>query len=1113
MSTTKKPTGLTITRSGMTFALEWKIADEDYGAGQQLQYKTNLMKKWTEISVGTKTVKKTLTLSAADYYPTTAKKLDTVSFRVRGKRKKYTQTKNKVKTTYTPDWSSWSDKTFTTKLPLNPTIEEELDSQYSNVTTFSWSVSNDTTSTRIAKDFEYQSRLVKECTETDGSKISWKSDKLGWKSGTGTTGSGTATGSVTITEDTTLLAAASYTRWVRVRVRGAKGASDWKYKKHVYASTYKASVKDTTATTSGGSTTVTTEWTAQNNAAHPIDVTTVEYLIATPAAGLAVPAGASWTTAQTSKDTKGTDTAKFTIGTTVGTDQCLWIRVNTQHDGNIKYGTPQLVKCGKLTAPSNLSVSTNGTTFRATVTATNNSAVPDSRIAIIFRQAGQKDKIIGIIAHGSTSATVQCPTWESANDISFGVFAFQGSDTHSTNSGSVNTYTLTKNMESAKVYSGGTVPSEPTNLSFEKSETEGEVILSWTWSWTQADIAEISWSQNENAWESTDEPQTYTITSLNANRWRVSGLETGTTWYFKVRLIKANGDDLTYGPYSSTLAVDLTSAPDKPVMDLSDAVITAGGNLTASWVYVTTDNTPQAYAAICEATISGGTVTYGNVIAHETGAQHVTIDAAEAGWAVNTEHYLCVQVTSESGKVSEWSDPVAVTVAEAPSCVISQTSLGTQTIVYNYQPSVSTTVVGGSASDLLINADTFAQMFNYTPGTHYFAVKDGRWTYNGTESNNNVIGYGKVGYMKLWDEEIDPMDYGIYTNSQKATIKVVLTTDPIYVTERVLTVMPLTLTVTGAGSGGITTVVIERAEEYQMLRPDGDPTDGYEGETVAVFRQTGDAQITIEDLIGALDDGAHYRIIAMTEDGVGQTATASIEFAVRWAHQAGIPDGSESKYGLVMFISPEAPTEYASGDVCDIYRISADKPELIVEGGTFGTVYVDPYPAIGEGVGHRIVHRTKNGDYITAENKPAWTDLIDEAIIDEYSIIVDFNGRQAILPYDVNLSNRWSKDFKVTKYLGGSQQGDWNPTPSRTATYTTALIADDDVDTIRTIRELADFSGICHIRTPEGSSYACNIDVTENKNYSEWDKVSYTLTATRVDPEQLDGQTFEEWSS
>ena len=1112
MSATKKPTGLSITRSGMTFALEWKIADQDHGAGQQLQYKTNLMKSWSTISVGTKTVKKTLSLSAADYYPTTSKKLDTISFRVRGKRKKYSVTKNNVKTTYTPDWSAWSEKTFTTKLPLNPDITAELDDEHSNITKFSWSLNNDTTSARIVRDFEYQSVLVKECTETDGSKLSWKSSKLGWKTGTGSAGSGTATGSVTITEDTTLLAAASYTRWVRVRARGAKGASDWKYRKHVYARTYQANVKEATATASGGSTTVTTEWTAKSGAAHPIDVTTVEYLIATPAAGLAVPTGASWTEASTSKDTAGTDTAKFTIGTTVGLDQCLWIRVNTQHDGNIKYGKPELVKCGKLTAPSGLSVQTNASTHRATVTATNNSAVPDSRLAIIFRQAGKKDKIVGIIAHGSTSATVQCPSWASANDISFGVFAFQGSDTHSTNSASVNTYTLTKNMESSKTYSGGTVPSEPASVLYEKSDTEGEVILSWTWSWTQADVAEISWSRNMNAWESTDEPQSYTITSIEQNRWRVSGLETGTTWFFRVRLIKTNGEEMTYGPYSDVVAVDLTSAPDKPVLDLSDAVITADGNVTASWVYVTTDNTPQAYAAICEATVNGDTVTHGTVIAHETSAQHITIDAVEAGWAVNTEHLLCVQVTSESGKVSEWSDPVSIQIAEAPTCAITQTSLGTQTIVYNYQPEVSATVVGGSAPDLLINADTFAQNFGYTPGTHYFAVKDGRWTYNGTESNNNVIGYGKVGYMKLWDDEIDPMDYGIYTNSQKATIKVVLTTDPIYITENVLTVMPLTLTVTGAGSGGTTTVVIERAEEYQMLRPDGDPTDGYEGETIAVVRQTGEGQITIEDLIGALDDGAHYRIVAMTEDGVGQTATASIEFAVRWAHQAGIPDGSESKYGLVMFISPEAPEEYAAGDVCDIYRISADKPELIVEGGSFGTVYVDPYPAIGEGVGHRIVHRTKNGDYITAENKPAWIDLVDEAVIDEYSIIVDFAGRQAILPYDMTLSSKWAKDFKVTKYLGGSQQGDWNPTPSRTASYSTALIADDDVDTIRMVRELAAYSGICHIRTPEGSSYACNIDVSENKNYSEWDKVSYTLTVTRVDPEQLDGQTFEEWS-
>jgi len=1133
--TTKKPTGLTITRNGNKFTFEWKIADKDYEAGQQLEwyleaknYESTLgtatdtgtignantgmigTSKWNPISISKTTTKKTVSIDLADYFPTVEVKFKYIIFRVRGRRKQYSEGSGDKRKTYTPDWSAWSSKTWTPDAPSVPSLKAELSSDYANVTKFTWSLNNDITLPKMLYDFQWQSRLVKDCTETDGSKLSWSSTKLGWQSGTDRASSGSASGSKTITEDTTLLAGGSYTRWLRVRARGAAGKSEWKYSKHVYAQTNKAKISDTSVTSSGGTTTVTTEWTAQSNAAHPIDATTVEYFIGTPAVGLAVPQGASWTEANVSKDTKGTDTAKFTIGNTVGLDQCLWVRVKTEHDSNMKYSNPELTKCGKLTAPTNLSVTPNSSTYRAVVTAQNNSAVPDSKLAIIFRQKDQKDKYIGIIAHGETSATVQCPEWESVNDISFGVVAYQGSE-NSTKKGDLYTYKLEANMHSDKVFDGGTVPGEPTNVTCTQTETKGEVALKWGWSWTQANSAEISWSQNPNAWESTAEPQTYTITNLNEGFWRVSGLETGVTWYFRVRLANINNDTASYGPYSDAVSMDLASAPAVPVLTLSDGVIAKDSSVTAAWVYVTTDDTPQAFAEICQLETVNNQLSYANIIAHVTGDQHISIDAAEAGWTAGNSYDLCVRVMSESGKESEWSDPVTIHVAEPLTCSIEATSLVEQTIVIDYNAETEAETIAGDFTDLLINADTFAAAFNYTPGTYAFIIREGVWKYM---PGGNIVGFGRVGYMTLDDPvDIDPQDFGMYASETTGAFAVTLTTDPETVTINTLTEMPLTATVEGAGDGGTTTLIIERLYEYQMERPDGDPRDGYEGETIAIVTQTGEDPMTVTDLIGALDDGAYYRLIAMVEDDMGQTASESIDFVVRWDHQAGMPDGAVSTNGMVCAITPIAPEEYDDGDVCDIYRISVDKPELIVKDGEFGTVYIDPYPAIGEGRGYRIVHRTINGDYITATNQPAWTDLIDKAVIEEYSIIIDFAGETAILPFNINLTNHWNKDFKVTSYLGGAQQGDWNPVSTRTATYTVVLLADTDGDKIAILRKLADYHGICHIRTPEGSSYACNINISENNVFSDGYKVNYTITATRIDPETLDGLTFEEWSS
>ena len=302
-----------------------------------------------------------------------------------------------------------------------------------------------------------------------------------------------------------------------------------------------------------------------------------------------------------------------------------------------------------------------------------------------------------------------------------------------------------------------------------------------------------------------------------------------------------------------------------------------------------------------------------------------------------------------------------------------------------------------------------------------------------------------------------------------------------------------------------------------MDRPDESDFDGFAGETVALFSQTGEGSITLEreDLIGTLDDGASYRLVATVKDSLGQSNTESIDFEVHWAHQAVKPLGTAVISDTVALITPQAPQGFMDGDSCDIYRLSADRPELIVSGGIFGVTYVDPYPAIGEFGGHRIVYRTADGDYITAENEIAWLDITaeDGDCLDLVSSLIDFDGEQIEFRYDVTHSNAWEKDFKETRYLGGSVAGDWNKAIGRTATMKGSAVTIRDQATMKQFRRLAVYPGICHIRTVDGSSFACDIQVTEDRNYDQNTiRADYNLSVTRVDPEELDGLTLAEWT-
>lgn len=1020
MAATKQPSGVAVARTAyLSFQCSWKINDDNYGAGHQLQWRINNTGKWKTVALQPTTTGKKINLTSTDFFPHKNKFIKVFTFRVRGKRNPVTIDGKTTKY----DWSAWSEKSFNLFAPKKPKLTATLSDKYTNITNFAWTTEVDNTKGHYPfVNNEYQSILVRASNETDGSKLAWNSSNLDWRTGTLT-----ANNNTDITEDTALLATDSYTRWMRIRSRGAgagdgkKGVSDWRYAKHVYATPFAPVITDVKSSVPmSGVTDCSVDWTAQADAAHPVDFTTVKWAIDTPVADVGCPSTASWNDGPTLRDTSGSAKAAFSVAAQMGLDECLWVRVENTHDTNVSRSGDKLVAAGSLTAPSALSVATDDSTFMATVTATNNSAVPDSHLAVVYRDSDTDAFVAGIIEHGSSSVTIQCPGW-TGKTVDFGVYAFQGDYTAVTRADGVSEYNIVPNMTSTEVWRGGTLPQAPTNVTAEQTETSGEVLLRWDWNWQEADIAELSWSTNINAWESTDEPDTYTITNLHAAKWRISGLNTGEIWYFRVRLATAGADENTYGPYSPIVSVDLSSAPNVPILQLTDGVIPEDGRVTASWQYISTDGTQQMFAEVCECTVNGTAITYGDILATAQGESHVTLSAQEAGWNTGSYHYIAVRVMSESNHVSGWSDPVPVIIADPVTCEITQTSL------------------------------------------------------------NNITIEDDDGETRTVDA---------------------------------LEAMPLTLTVTGAGEGGTTTVVIERAETYMIERPDESHFNGYEGETIAIYTQSGEAQITIDELIGSLDDGAAYRIIATVRDSYGQSNEQMIDFEVHWSHKASDITGTAAvdNTELISVLSAAQPLGYATGDTFDIYRLSADLPVLIVEDGAFDTEYVDPYPSIGEHGGYRFVYKTINGDYITADDTFAWDDV--EAGLTSESTIIDFGGNRVVLDYDMTVSHSWEKDFTETTYLGGAIQGDWNLSVHRSVSLNADAVVIDDPNLIRDLRRLAAYPGICHVRAVDGSTFAADVQVSESRGYDTAGKIAaFSISIKQVDTQHLDGVLRTEWEA
>lgn len=1485
----KAPTGVSISRSGANFTASWKKG-EKYSA-QKFEYCVNPVTPWTAASTSKDDTSKVVTLPYWNYYPFTQSTVTSFYVRIKGKKD--------------GNWSGFSYSWFLLFPPVTPSITATPDNDNRNACKFSWSASASGSDSWFFIDNEYQSMLVADSNVTDGGQLYWSSTQPGWIAGTSI-----ATGEYSVVETEQSIATGSHTRWFRVRSRGPGGASAWSYAKRVYADPNEAEVGDVIVTDTAAGYQVYVPFSGTATAANPTEQNIVQYATGVPGAGLSVPSGASWTSAVTSQRTGDTDAASIRVNTKLAEDQCLWVRVNTKYQNNTTEGQEKLAKVGTLKAPEITNVATVESTYRATITATNNSTVPDSFLVILYRTKEKPGEYatVGIIPHGENSVTVQCPDWSDTTGKSFGVYAAVGSYEELDRADGVSSYAVDAKMASdGIVWDGGSVPDAPQNVTAVPGTNPGSIYVTWDWTWSEADSAIISWADHDDAWASTDEPDDYTISNLHAGEWTIAGVDTGKTWYVRVRLAKGSGSDMTEGPWSTMVPVDLASAPSVPRMQLSASVIPVDASVTAYWDYVTSDGTGQIHASICEAIVGSGGITYGSEIAHTETAQNVTLYPETLGWIAGTTHYLCVSVTSGSGKTSDrWSDPVAVTIAEPLVATIAQTSLVEETIetnprTYTGDPvtfdsesvvpvasslevelepiqdlngydhpwiggagknvcptptagilvSNSTGVISGTPSDTtvsavteelipvnfsngaqytfsynswgsevrsmllgynangeyvrgtagnattpkFINADSFTTAgttgatgdivyvrvrfyrndsvnitqaevnsadvqlekgaektsfapyenicpiygtdevktkvrgkniidfqtilnywgsrytesngtytvtalgrpyqepyafsdtdvavsaraiianltgastwridllkadgsvsasvrestpvvqnvvaskirLNYSVGGSGATYKDvqlelgstatdyepyqrndyttdlGRTVYGGTLdvvsglltvdrvkqviNGSTTVGLLRSGttssliqaipsaYLKQHEDAVMPIivsdclptktsasiwaseDVAVSsaTNGQRiwmrlpnitteADARTYLTSSPLTVVYELATPqtyqltpqqislllgtnnvwsdgeitlnvadsiesgyflkeMPLTVTVMGAGQGGNTTVAIERAEGYHVGRPDETDFNGYKGETTALIRQSDEGQLSIPraGLIGALDDGARYILTATVQDGLGQHDTDSIPFTVRWDHQAVIPEATVAIDGTVAKITPTQPESgYAEGDTVDIYRLSADKPELVYEGAEFGTTYVDPYPSIGQYGGYRIVYKTKDGDYITRDNELAWTDY--EAPLDIDNGIIDYNGVSIPIRYNLDLSNKWEKGFKQTVYLGGSVQGDWNRGVSRTETLSSVTVISEDPSIMRQLRALADYPGVCHLRTPDGSSFDCDIQISDAISYESGSKInSFSLNVTRIDTEEPSGMALEEW--
>lgn len=1046
-SKTKKPTGLSITRSGNTYTFKWKIASKDHKGGQKLEYTVYTPNSGQGASPAIS--------NTATSYSVTVANVRSISFRVRGKRGK------NGNTTY--DYSDWASASWDAVVPKTPTLTYK--NEGTNKGTITWSCPADSSDNAIFTGAEYQT-----CIERNSAASGFGGAVVQTKG---------AAGSELVIEASSDMAAGNFVRWFRIRAYGPAGYSPWVTAYHAYGAPLDARVTEAQLVYSyGSSSRAKVSWTIGHNTQYPVDELTLQYVTAVPTDNQLTAPVSGWSDAVKLDAKAWNDTAVANIPDAVGDDECIWVRIVADHDGLKSYSAGYVAAIGSLKAPT-IDAVPNTSSGDVQITITEETACDVAMTAIFFRPQNNpsNDRLVAIFQNGTTTGTVNVPEVIGAAHTCFGAYAFVGSSFGKT---------ITRQlMISDKVIDSDIPAVAPANVGVDDSPVEGSARVSWAWSWSAASEAEIAWADNEYAWESTAEPSTYRVKDKFATSWIVAGLATDKTWYFRVRLVDTSGDTEVVGPWSEVVSYNLAGNPERPALFLSKSVANPGDTIVARWAFISSGKDEQEYAEICLVTYDEdtGDPIYGEVIATAGPEQSVDITRE---WEPDTTYYLALRTTSNTGRQSEWSEVASLYVVEPVTISLDLINMAIGHLKVTHNEIIETL-----ENDFIIDSDTsFEEIVTdiTTMTSEYFEM-----FMAGSYSEDITI-----------EHDVDPTIMTVCTNMY----------DREFEHEPWLSALPITATITGAGTSGLTTLSIIRAGNRRIDRPNDKDFDGYDGEVIATHAQIGEAQITISaaDLIGSLDDGGGFYLVGKVVDEYGQTASFRYPFWVNWASKSFIPEVSVEMdpYSRIAKITPTAPTGSPTA-TCDIYRISADTPELIVKGATFGMTYVDPYPAFGEAGGHRLVAITANGDYATASGLGWYDTGIDDGdILRDESMVIDVDGEQIVLPYNLELSNKWNKDFKRTSYLGGSVQGDWNPAVTRDISANTVLVRGDDLDRQLSMRDLAGYAGIAHVRTPDGSSLTVNVQIDERQSYDSR-KISYTLTMQAIDPEALDGMTLTEW--
>ena len=554
--------------------------------------------------------------------------------------------------------------------------------------------------------------------------------------------------------------------------------------------------------------------------------------------------------------------------------------------------------------------------------------------------------------------------------------------------------------------------------------TTARLVIGWS---GDRDGCEATWSDDQNAWESTEGPQSKTFEWQDATRQSTAWAHTGTlyitdltegTRYFVKARTWADGDEQVWSDYTEEATVTCVTAPTA-VSLAGPTAIARGDSIELYWtVEHDLDQTEWHVHKAASATSYGKA---GKALASGTGSlAHASVPASRYGSA--TSVYLYVSAGCGGGLTD--SNIIAVGIADKPACE-------------------------GSTAPVVTAKPFTAYAYTDDPTARLFATLRSRGvTFEAPDGDRDQLA-GDV----VWTAAIDPAwaesTWGA-TQLRQQLSEAVTAAQAAY---------DEAAQGTDADATANALTALQDAQAALAAHPASDAC------YVAAFEVPESAEL--------VDGGTYDLTLSAVERTAGlSSAPYTCSATVEWAHQA--PEPADA-----IAVTPDAdarsveialaqPDGWAETDAYDLYRMTPTGHVLVARGLAADDTVDDPYAPFGNADLHyRVATRTADGDV-------AFADYGYE--MDVRTLRFDWGAEFVEVPYNIEVSDSYEKSFEARAHVDGGVNGYYDRAVTHSGSYTADVVKTDD-DTITALRRLGEHPGAVFCRTPRGDAFQANVDL------------------------------------